>query len=89
MLVTVGDFYMDADAFLQQVRPGSQRSRLAPFLAEIRKLRDAGCTLEQVVEFLAKNGVTITVAGLSAYLLRQATKDQPAKGRKKVSRAKP
>lgn len=47
---------MDADAFLQQVRPGSQRSRLAPFLAEIRKLRDAGCTLEQVVEFLAKNG---------------------------------
>ncbi|MDE2600437.1 MAG: hypothetical protein KGL40_12525 [Rhodocyclaceae bacterium] len=79
---------MDADAFLKQVRPGSQRSRLAPFLVEIRKLRDAGCTLEQVVEFLAKNGVTITVAGLSVYLLRQAAKDEPAKGRKKVSRAK-
>lgn len=65
---------MNAEEFLKQVRPAGRRSRLVPFMADIRKLRQHGCTLEQVCEFLAANQVHITVAGLSAYLRRQDEK---------------
>lgn len=64
---------MKADEFLERVTPATQRSKFAPFLADIRKLRAAGCTLEQVCEFLLANGVKKpTVSNLSAYLRRQS-----------------
>lgn len=65
---------MDADEFLKRVEPAAKRSRLAPFLDDIKKLRGEGCTLDQVREFLAANGVTISVAGLSKFLKRQEEK---------------
>ncbi len=48
---------MDANEFLKKVTPAGQRSRLAPFWNDITKLRQSGCTLEQVCEFLAANGL--------------------------------
>lgn len=71
---------MDADEFLKQVRPAARQSKIAPHLADIRKLRGSGCTLEQVCEFLEKNGVKVSVAGLSAYLRRQDGKQAASSG---------
>jgi hypothetical protein len=68
---------MDAEEFLKQVNPAVRRSKLAPHLEDIRKLRGSGCTLEQVCAFLASNGVTVSVAGLSSYLLRQEKLTNP------------
>ena len=62
---------MDALEFLSKVTPGKQHSRLTPFLADITLLRQHGCTLEQVCEFLATNDVRISVAGLSKFIKRR------------------
>ena len=62
---------MDVDEFLRRVTPAAQRSRLAPFWGDINKLRDSGCTLGQVCEFLAANEVQISIAGLSKYIKRR------------------
>ena len=67
---------MDADDYLKAVPPASRRSKLAPWLADIRKLRANGYTLEQVREFLAKNGVEITIAGVSAYVKRMEARQE-------------
>ena len=67
---------MDALEFLSRVTPGKQHSRLTPFLADITLLRQHGCTLEQVCEFLASNNVLISVAGLSKFIKRR--EDAPA-----------
>ncbi len=76
---------MDADEFLKRVEPAAKRSRLAPFLDDIKKLRGEGCTLDQVREFLAANGVTISVAGLSKFLKRQ--EEKPGAGQAATSAA--
>ena len=65
---------MDANEFLKKVTPAGQRSRLAPFWNDITKLRQSGCTLEQVCEFLAANGVQMSIAGLSKYIKRREEK---------------
>jgi len=62
---------MDVNEFMQQVRPAGKRSRIAPFLSEILTLRERGFSLEQVREFLSRNGVEVSVGGLSAFLSRQ------------------
>lgn len=67
---------MDALEFLSKVTPGKQHSRLTPFLADITLLRQHGCTLEQVCEFLATNNVQISVAGLSKFIKRR--EERPA-----------
>lgn len=69
---------MDANEFLKLVSPAGKKSRLAPFLNDIEKLRTAGCTLEQVQDFLQRNGITISVSGLSAYLRRQVQPNDAA-----------
>lgn len=63
---------MKADEFLKQVQPASKQSRLTPYLDDLKKLREAGCTLKQVQDFLKRNDVIISVGGLAAYLQRQA-----------------
>lgn len=65
---------VSADEFLQTITPGAQRSRLTPFWNDITKLRDSGCTLAQVCEFLAANGVPISKAGLSKFIKRRQEK---------------
>jgi hypothetical protein len=67
---------VDANEFLKKVTPAAQRSRLAPFWSDITKLRGSGCTLEQVCEFLAANGVQISIAGLSKYIKRREEKGE-------------
>lgn len=69
---------MDANEFLKKVTPAAQRSRLAPFWNDITQLRDSNCTLEQVCEFLAANGVQISIAGLSKYIKRREEKGEKA-----------
>lgn len=75
---------MDANEYLKKIKPAAHRSRLAPFWNEITKLRQNNCTLDQVREFLAVNGVKISIAGLSNYIkrrgdhpLRRSTDIQP------------
>lgn len=65
-------------AFLQHVSPRKAsltNSRLEPWYEQIKGLREAGCTLEQVKDFLAEIGVTITVTGISNYLKRRREKE--------------
>lgn len=62
---------MDADEFSRTVRPAKLRSRLAPFWLGILKLRNQGYSLAQIREFLSLNNVTISIAGLAAYIKRQ------------------
>lgn len=69
---------MDANEFLKKVTPAGQRSRLAPFWNDITKLRQSGCTLEQVCEFLAANDVQMSIAGLSKYIKRREEKGENA-----------
>ncbi|ARU33023.1 hypothetical protein CAP31_14680 (plasmid) [Sulfuriferula sp. AH1] len=69
---------MDANEFLKKVTPAGQRSRLVPFWNDITKLRQSGCTLEQVCEFLAANGVQMSIAGLSKYIKRREEKGEKA-----------
>ena len=65
---------MDASEFLKKITPAGKRSRLAPYWEDIQKLRLSGCTLEQVCEFLAANGVQMSIAGLSKYIKRREEK---------------
>lgn len=80
---------MDANEFLKKVKPAAQRSRVAPFWNDITKLRGSGCTLEQVCEFLAANGVQISIAGLSKYIKRREEKGETERARGPVSEGKP
>lgn len=77
---------MDANEFLKKVTPAAQRSRLAPFWNDITKLRGSGCTLEQVCEFLAANGVQISIAGLSKYIKRREEKGEGEQVAEQVAR---
>ena len=65
---------MDAEEFLKKVAPLGSRSRMAPYWGDIVKLREHGCTLDQVCAFLAANQVKVTKAGLSQYIRRREAK---------------
>lgn len=62
---------MNADEFLSKVTPAVKQSKLAPFWADITRLRNGNCTLGQVCDFLDENGVEISIAGLSQYIKRR------------------
>lgn len=55
-----------------------RRSRLDPYLSDLRKLQEQGYTLEQMTGMLAKLGVEVTKQGLSDFLKRRA--ETPANG---------
>lgn len=78
---------MNVEEFLKQVQPAVRRSRLAPHIADIQRLRAAGCSLDQVRRFLAENGVTVSVAGLSSYLIRQTQTQTQSKNNKSAAPA--
>ena len=69
---------LSAADFLKQVTPASRRSKLAPWAAEIKLLREAGCSLAQVRDFLAHNDVSVAVSTLNAFIGRHLHKVQPA-----------
>jgi hypothetical protein len=70
---------MNADEFLSQVTPAARRSKLAPWLADIQKLRAAGCSLKQVQAFLSANNLLISLSGLAKFVSAQM-QQEPAKG---------
>ncbi|WP_321874506.1 hypothetical protein [Burkholderia ubonensis] len=74
---------MDREEFEKTHDPAGRKSKLAPYLIDIRALRDNGYSLQQVLVYLKANGVEISLRGLTAYLARHKD-DEPA-----VSKARP
>ncbi len=68
---------MSAGDFLKQVTPAARRSKLVPWAADIRLLREAGCSLSQIRAFLAHNDVSIAVSTLNAFITRHLGEVQP------------
>ncbi len=69
---------MSAAEFLKQVTPAARRSKLFPWAADIRMLRDAGCSLSQIRAFLAQNGVSVAVSTLNAFIARHLPEEPAA-----------
>ncbi|MCL9842444.1 hypothetical protein PP715_23975 [Ralstonia solanacearum] len=69
---------MSAADFLKQVTPAARRSKLFPWAADIRMLRDAGCSLSQIRAFLAQNGVSVAVSTLNAFIARHVPEEPAA-----------
>ncbi|WP_175771818.1 hypothetical protein [Burkholderia ambifaria] len=67
---------MDREEFEKTTEPAGRKSKLAPFLIDIRALRDNGYSLQQVLEYLKANGIEISLRGLTAYLARHKN-DEP------------
>lgn len=65
MPVSVDDFMRETEA----ARPG-RVSPLRPFKDDIKRLRASGYTYKQIVEFLAQNGVHVTVQTVSSFMYR-------------------
>jgi hypothetical protein len=63
---------MDISEFASRVPPAGARSRMAPFLGQLVQLRERAYTLAQLQDFLRRNGVEVSVAAVSAYLIRHA-----------------
>ena len=62
---------MDAATFFENRPPGfNNRSKISPFRNDILEYKKRGYTLVELQEFLAANGVTISLAGISAYIRR-------------------
>jgi DNA-binding transcriptional MerR regulator len=59
------------DQFEREHVPLGRKSKLAPFLDDIRELRVKGYTLAQIQIFLSENGVRITAQGIADYLRRK------------------
>ncbi|WP_155688202.1 hypothetical protein [Burkholderia stagnalis] len=74
---------MDREEFEKAHDPAGRKSKLAPYLIDIRALRDNGYSLQQVLAYLKSNGVEISLRGLTAYLARHKD-DEPA-----VSKSRP
>ena len=68
---------MNANEFLSKVTPAVKQSKLAPYWADITRLRNGNCTLGQVCDFLGENGVEISIAGLSQYIRRRQRSEGP------------
>jgi len=69
---------MNADDYLKSIKPAAQRSALAPFHADVLKLRAAGCTLNQISDFLRMHGVAVTLSTIAKYLRKQIASRDPA-----------
>jgi hypothetical protein len=61
---------MEPDEFMAAVPPAQRYSKLAPYAAALKQLRDNGYTLSQLCDFLSHNGVVATPSTVSSYLQR-------------------
>ena len=61
---------MDIDEFQQQNPPRAKRSKLEPFIDQIRALKTNGYANWQVCEWLATNDVKISVAGFRKFWIK-------------------
>ncbi|MGU4704049.1 hypothetical protein K6L09_46200, partial [Burkholderia cepacia] len=66
--------------------PATRRGKpspLKPFEQDIKKLRESGYGLQQIVEYLKRNGVNTSVQTVSSFIRRNIEKDRPIKKRKR------
>lgn len=77
---------MTAEEFLALNKAKPKASKIEPFFEEVLKLRKAGMSYNQILEFLRMNGVIVTYSTLADYLRRHAPaellpppKNQPVK----------
>lgn len=54
-----------------QERPSRNRSRLDPYLLDLRKLKSDGYSFEQLRIFLSRLGVTVSRQTIQEYLIRR------------------
>jgi hypothetical protein len=71
------DHPVNADDYLNSIKPGLRTSALRAFHPDILKLRAAGCTLAQIAEFLRINGLTTTLSSVGKYLQKHAQVSSP------------
>ncbi len=73
-ILTDDEVCVDVKSFKRKVRPGRRGrvSKFAPYVQEIRQLRDDGYTLRQICDWLATKRIKANVAALSVFLLRAA-----------------
>jgi len=61
---------MTAEEFLKKHQTRKKESKIAPFLSDIIKIREAGLSYNDILEFLRANNVVVSYAALSVYLRR-------------------
>ena len=82
------DVQMELNEFMVEVKPAKQRSKLKPHRTDIVKLREQGYTLNQVCDFLARNGVTTSPSNVASYLRRGMARGQaPHQGASAASKS--
>lgn len=54
-----------------KARPSRNRSRLDPYLLDLRKLKSKGYSFAQLSAFLAELGVTVSRQTIAEYLVRR------------------
>lgn len=59
-------------SFMEREQPKHSRSMLAPFSSEIHTLKKGGYTIDQIVSFLAENGVTASPTTVRNFLRSQS-----------------
>lgn len=72
---------MSPDEYLKQITPPMRRSELDPLSADLRYLRDKGCSIRQLTEYASAQGVAVhlsTVARFMAALAAPANEVAPA-----------
>lgn len=69
---------MNVDEFLEKTIPKGQHSALTKYESDIFKLREGGLSLQQIVQFLAENGVTSSVANISLFIRKSRSKKSKA-----------
>ncbi|MDT4292332.1 hypothetical protein RO575_22430 [Methylomonas sp. MO1] len=62
---------MELEEFLSYVKPATRRSKLEPYLDDLRHLRELGYTLSQMQSYLAGKEVHATIQTISAYLKKR------------------
>jgi hypothetical protein len=83
MTISIDDFIQATPA------KGRRRSRLPDFGGDIGKLRTQGYSLQQIVDYLEKNGITSSVQTVGSYIRRHIETEQPKRARRNSAKAQP
>jgi hypothetical protein len=65
---------VDIDEYLNRNPPKAKQSALTPHTADIFKLREKGMSLQQIMAFLAENGITSSIGNLSRFLRKNVVR---------------
>lgn len=64
---------MDINEFINQVKP-KPRSKIEPFYEDLKKLKEANCTIEQLQKFVKLNGLSVSKSAIDQYMKRKQNK---------------